>query len=53
MEVVGRGSWGDFGSELMWRSLEPVIPIIEGGGRRYQVAEGDLDRSTRRRLSGP
>ncbi len=39
-----------FGSELMWRSLEPVIPIIEGGGRRYQVAEGDLDPSTRRRL---
>jgi hypothetical protein len=39
-----------FGPELTWRTLEPVIRLIEGGGRRYAVAEGNLDPVVRRRL---
>ena len=40
----------EFSGELTWRTLEPVIPIVEGGGRRYAVPEGELDPIVRRRL---
>ncbi len=39
-----------FHGELAWRSLEPVIPILPDGGRRYAVYEGQIERSTANRL---
>jgi hypothetical protein len=39
-----------FHSELSWRSLEPVVPLVTDGGRRYSVYEGQLESFTANRL---
>jgi len=35
-----------FHGELQWRSLESALPIQPGGGRRYCVFGGQIERST-------
>jgi hypothetical protein len=40
----------EFDGELTWRKLLPVLPVIEGGGRRFAVADGNLDPKVRARL---
>lgn len=39
-----------FHNELSWRSLEPVVPVLTDGGRRYATYEGQLERATANRL---
>jgi hypothetical protein len=49
-ESVADEAGVSFHGELGWQSLEPVIPILPDGGRRYATYEGQIERSTANKL---
>ena len=49
-ESLAQEAGVSFHSELTWTSLEPVVPILPDGGRRYATYEGQIERSTAKRL---